>query len=224
MHAPPAMRQPRQIVLSVTLAALCPLWLFCASGPLSEPQEQKHTRTSPSTNEITPGTGVGPIQLGDSKDRILTHFRLKPNIDEEITREGCGVALTEIHWLDIDLHQNGIWFYVHSGIVFQIRSSTSRFHTKRGITADSTADLVQRNYSNLSAFKLVSSGNQATGWKDHIYWVGKSSGIGFELYYNEDSSQWRVQSIFVFRPGTEFLPAGCVDPPQEWKGIPPYTF
>ncbi len=162
--------------------------------------------------------------LGDPKDQVLAHFKLKPNVDEEVTRKSCGATLTEIHWLDLDHRHNGIWFYLKDNIVFQIRSSTSQFRTQKGITTDSTAEFVRRNYANLKAFRLQNSGNQATGWKDHVYWVGRSSGIAFELYYNDDYKEWKVLSVFIFRPDAEFLPGTCIYPPQEWKEIPPYTF
>ncbi len=229
------MKQMREWILFLVYTGLCCLGSLRTSVSLAEPgsgipQGPKQTRMSDRVGGdqtdriILPGASLGSIHLGDSEKQVQAHFRLKPNVDEQMTREGCGAKVTEIHWLDLEFRHNGVWFYLRDGVIFQIRSSTPRFHTKRGITADSTADVVRRTYPNLSAFRLVNSGNQATGWKDHVYWVDKRSGIAFEFYYNEHSSQWRVLSVFIFKPEVEFLPTGCISPPQKWKQIPPYGF
>lgn len=58
---------------------------------------------------------------------------------------------------------------------------------------------------------------------DFIYWVSREKGIAFQLAYGRGTHRRFIYAVIVFEPNTEFLPEGCIVPPQEWFEAPPYS-
>lgn len=211
-------------------------------GPVGESPDQQQTSsarasaqavvaTNPksgvnSANLIVPGRRVGHLQLGDTRQRVLQLFAKKPNVDEEYTyphpESGCG-TISEIHWLDLELDAAGVFVYLENGHVFQIESATQRFRTAEGITESSSPEEIRRHYPRLRAYQLVHSGADIVGGRDLIYWVGRDQGIAFEFAYHRRADRRLVYRIIVFEPDTEFLPRGCVEEPQEWRELLPFS-
>jgi hypothetical protein len=61
------------------------------------------------------------------------------------------------------------------------------------------------------------------GGRDLIYWAAPAKGIAFQFYYNGRLNKRRLASTIVFERGVEFLPEGCVSPPQELRKVEPFT-
>ena len=182
----------------------------------------------PSNPNLTiPGTSVGLLRLGDTRERVLELFPKKTG-DEEYTYNksccGCSFEYSEIHWLPADFKNNGLFIYLREGRVFQIMAETDLFPTRDRIVEDSTPKEVRRHYPNLSkAFVLLGSGAEVVGGRELTYWVDSGAGIAFEFYFNRRKGQRLVKSIIVFEPNSEFQPDGCVSVPQELKEIEPYS-
>jgi hypothetical protein len=185
----------------------------------------------PKPGLIIAGHSVGDLRLGDARDRISEMFRRKPNVDGEVFLDSAPLAChrTEIHWLDMErinrklVVHSGVWIYVKDDRVFQIESETPRFRTPEGVTEQSLPEQVRRTYKNLQAFALMSSSNKINGPRDLVYWVDQEKGIAFELYYNGVRNRRLVAKIAVFAPETTFQPRGCVDEPQVWNKLRPYS-
>ncbi len=174
------------------------------------------------TTLIKPGQNVGLLRLGDTRERTLELFPLKPHIDEEYSYDdSCPV--TEIHWLDQKLDANGVFIYLKNGRVFQIESATPRYRTAEGITTYTPPTNVRPNYPHLRTYVLLYSGADIVGGRDLIYWVDHQNGIAFEMYYDRKARRRLVYKVIVFEPGTEFQPEGCVRPPQEWHELKAFS-
>src|SRR6266436_9355497 len=107
----------------------------------------------PSNPNLTiPGTSVGLLQLGDTRERVHELFPKKAG-DEEYTYDknccGCSFDFSEIHWLPPDFKNNGLFIYLRQGRVFQIMAETDLFPTRDTIVEDSTPKEVRRHYPNL---------------------------------------------------------------------------
>jgi hypothetical protein len=192
------------------------------SGLAPKPKTRASKTVSAETGVINPGKSVGPLRLGDTRERTLELFPFKPHIDEEYSYDDpC--PLTEIHWLDRELDAAGVFVYLKGGQVFQIESATPRFQTAEGITLDSSPEDVRRHYPELRAYVLLHSDAAVVGGRDLIFWVDRQKGIAFELYYNRHLRKRRVYKVIIFAPDTEYQPEGCVVPPQSWQELDPYA-
>jgi hypothetical protein len=176
----------------------------------------------PGTAEIIPGQSVGPLRLGDSRERSFDLFG-KPG--EEYAFDAKSPCFhTELHWNDLE-HEDrwGIYAYARDNRIYQIEADTPRYATAEGITSDSSPEEVRRTFPNTQAYVLLHSGSKLVGGKDLIYWVDQTAGIGFEFYYHPKLDKRRLASTIVFTPGTDFAPDGCVSPPQELVKLKPFT-
>lgn len=178
-------------------------------------------KTSPDARLIQPGRGVGALQLGDTRERVYELLGKKPIDQEHTYGEPC--SLMEIHWLDPDLKSNGLFIYLKAGRVFQIASSMPRYVTANGVTVESSPENVRQHHRQLQTYILLSSGSEAVGGRELIYWIDRQNGIAFEFYYNNRVRGRRVSKIIVFEPGTEFRPEGCISPPQKWRQLEPFA-
>jgi hypothetical protein len=200
---------------------LLPMIGIMAFAASSSTQDQR------SSSLIVSGKSVGPFILGASRPDIESVFPLKKDSDKEDanTYSECG-TFTEINWLYFSgarADWGNVFIYLRGDKAFQIESALPRYHTIEGIRSGSPPDLVRKHYSGLEAYALHSSGAQMFDFHDFIYWVGSHQGITFELAYNPKEHRRFVYKVIVFEPNTEFIPEGCIFPPQEWIKLPPYS-
>jgi hypothetical protein len=190
-------------------------------SPAALPTVRRSERTvapsqEPSDNAlIRPGRSVGPVQLGDTREKLIKVLGEKL---EEYTYNDP-VKYSEMHWYDLEADRNGIFAYLRDGRVFQIESDTPRYRTAEGITSDATPESVHSKYPDLQAYVLRGSGSKVNGGRDLVYWVDRQRGIAFEFYYNSKAKKRRVSKTIVFEPGSEFQPEGHVSSPQELHGL-----
>ena len=78
---------------------------------------------------IDPGHGVGPLKLGDGRDRALELFPKKD--EDQQWDDSCG---STIDWVDTTnpMGRGDLNIRMKKGKIFQIESSTSRFETPEG--------------------------------------------------------------------------------------------
>jgi len=187
---------------------------------------------APNKSLIVPGQSVGELKLGDSADQFRKAFAWKPNVDEHYHYPAMSAcpASEELHWLDAGnppfssgaaVH-DGVYAYLRNSHVFQIAVATPLFEIANGITEDSSPDKVKQFYPNMEAYWLVNRRSPATD-RDFIYWVDETKGIAFEFYYARNIRKRLLHRIYVFAPSANFLPQGCVQYPQAWRKITPYS-
>jgi hypothetical protein len=212
------------IVLSVVA------FLGCSAGnhrspdrttgaPVIEPTVVSQESES-QTALIKPGSGVGVIRLGDSRENLVKVIGGK--FEEYSHDSPC--KYTEMHWYDLDADRNGLFVYLTGGRVTQIESDSPRYRTAEGISSDASAESVRSKYRDLlQAYILLGSGSKVNGGRDLVYWVDRQNGIAFEFYYNHKAKNRRVSKIIVFEPNTDFQPEGCLSPPQELRKLRPFA-
>jgi hypothetical protein len=227
----------------LTLAAICVLtFIGCiarshsvaprpvqspTTSPSIEPSLPAHRGLQdviPGSTTIVPGRSVGPLRLGDIRERALELFGTP---DEEYTFDENSLGpckYTEVHWND-PKHDDrwGIFVYSKNNRIYQIMTDTPRFATAGRITSDSSPDEVQRLFPNLQSYVLLGSGSKVNGGENLIYWVDQNAGIAFEFYHHPKLNKRRLASTIVFEPGGEFLPTGCISPPQEWRKLKSFS-
>jgi hypothetical protein len=169
---------------------------------------------------IEPGSSVGPLKVGDTRERALELFPKKDG-DQE-WKDSCG---TTLYWVDAD-NQAGrgdLSIRLNKDKVFQIESSTTRFHTAEGITTFDSPEKVKHAYKDLSAYTLLTAPIPALGDRPLIFWLDKKSGIAFALAYYPAQRRRYVYKIIVFAANKTFCPEGERTSSPKWQVIPPYS-
>jgi len=169
---------------------------------------------------IEPGLSVGPLKLGDSRERAWELFPKKYGDQEWEDR--CG---TTLYWVDADNRagQGDLSIRLNKNKVFQIESSTTRFHTAEGITIFDPPEKVKTAYKGLSAYTLLTTPTPALGDRPLIFWIDKKSGIAFAFAYYPAQSKRYLYKIIVFAPNKTFCPEGEGTNSPKWQPIPPYS-
>ncbi|PYX46429.1 MAG: hypothetical protein DMG79_16480, partial [Acidobacteria bacterium] len=122
------------ILMKRALVILPMILLLGLSSLTSSPISAFAQDSAPQFTEVTieAGSRVGPLKLGDSRERVLELLPKKEE-DQEWSNN-CG---TTIDWVDSTNRTGRGDVFVRlnkKGKVFQIESSTTRFHTSEGIT------------------------------------------------------------------------------------------
>jgi len=193
-----------------TLAVLV-IALGCLLQPVALCQQ-------PAGGTITPGVGVGAVKLGSSLADFNAVFPPHPQWDESMSDDWCHYS--SYHWLDMELHANGVYAYLKNNKIEQLRVQTPRFSLANGLKVDASAEKVKRIYPGGRLYVLRFSSSKVVGGVDLQYWVDNISGIAFEFYWDSPKKRRSVGSIDIFRSGTEYRPEGCVAPPREWVRDP----
>jgi hypothetical protein len=169
---------------------------------------------------IEPGLSVGPLKLGDTRARALKLF---PKKDEDQEWEDkCG---TTLFWVDTE-NRNGrgdLSIHLKKDKVFQIDSSTTRFHTAEGITTFDPPEKIAHDYKDLVAYTLLTAPVPALGDRPLVFWVDKKKGIAFVFAYYPEKRKRYVYKIIVFVPGKTFCPEGETTNSPKWQQISPYA-
>lgn len=221
------MKTPIILILSAVLFAAASIH----SGPPAIPGTQWLAEVSaqdpdePSSRPIVqtviePGLSVGPLKLGDTRARALELF---PKKDEDQEWEDkCG---TTLFWVDTE-NRNGhgdLSIHLKKDKVFQVESSTTRFHTGEGITTFDPPEKVAHAYKDLLAYTLLTAPSAALGDRPLVFWLDKKKGIAFGFAYYPEKRKRYVYKIIVFVPGKTFCPEGETTNSPKWQQISPYA-
>jgi len=170
---------------------------------------------TPKSGIIVAGESVAGLKLGSALFDFQAMFPKKPNIDEDFSNmllDGCPASY---HWVDLERRATGVYAILQDGQISQLSVKTPRFHLANGISTEASAAQVKHLYPHGKEFVLVGSGGKEVGGRDLHYWVDSSDGVAFELY----GDKRLVSAITIFEKGKEYLPDGCISPPQKWRAV-----
>jgi hypothetical protein len=209
------------VLLAAALAGAGAPRLVPGTRPLAQTEQNSGGPGSPLLQTlIEPGLSVGPLKLGDTLDRALQLFPKKD--EDQEWQDQCGATL---YWVDTD-NRNGrgdLTIHLKKGKVFQIESSTTRFHTAEGITTFDPPEKIKGAYKDLLAFALLTAPTPALGDRPLIFWLDKKNGVAFALAYYPTQHKRYVYKIIVFAPNKTFCPEGEKTDSPKWEQIPPYS-
>lgn len=204
------MKTPPRLIL-VTLLAVASLRL-----PL--PAQITEDPTFLNT-KIEPGHSLGPLKLGDSLERAQELFP-KKDIDQE-WEDACG---STIDWTD-SANPNGhgeVFIRLKKGKVFQIESSTTRFHTAEDITTFDSPEKVEKSYKDMKAWVLLTPPSPALGSRPPVFWIDKRKGIAFELAYDAPHHKRYIYKVIVFEANKTFCPEQETVNSLKWQAMDAY--
>ena len=213
----PFMKTPLAVILlTIFLSALIP------SALRAQPAGRDGNEGSPTFNNtmIEPGLSVGPLKISESRDRALELFPKKA-IDQE-WEDPCG---TTIDWTDDSnpIGHGDVFIRLKKGKIYQIESTTTRFHTAEDITIFDPPEKVAHVYKEMRAFVLLTAPNPALGSRPLVFWVDKKKGIAFELAYDPSHHKRYVYKIIVFESNKNFCPEQETINSNKWQSIKPYS-
>jgi|SRR5215469_867829 len=187
----------------------------CFPMPAQITEEPRFTTTM-----IEPGHSLGPLKLGDSEERARELFP-KKDIDQE-WEDPCG---TTIDWTDSSnpVGHGEVFIRLKKGKVFQIESSTTRFHTAEDITTFDSPEKVRTSYKELRAWVLLTPPAPALGSRPPVFWIDKKRGIAFELAYDVPHHKRYVYKVIVFQPNKIFCPEQETVDSVKWQAIDGYA-
>jgi hypothetical protein len=169
---------------------------------------------------IDPGVAVGSLKIGDTHDRALVLFPKKA--EDQEWDDACG---STIDWVDT-ANPNGrgdLFIRIKKGKVFQIESSTTRFHTAEGITTFDAPSKVAEAYKDLRAWVLLTPPVPSLGDRPLIFWGDKKRGIAFVFAYDPQRQKRYVYKVIVFVPNHDFCPELEKPNSNKWQSIAPYS-
>jgi Glycosyl transferase family 2 len=168
---------------------------------------------------IEPGHSMGPLKLGQSLDRAQELFP-KKDIDQEWD-DACG---STIDWTDSNnpVGHGEVFIRLKKGKVFQIESSTTRFHTAEDITTFDPPEKVEKSYKDMRAWVLLTPPSPALGSRPPVFWIDKKKGIAFELAYDAPHRKRYVYKVIVFEPNKTFCPEQETVNSLKWQSIEAY--
>ena len=170
---------------------------------------------------IEPGLSIGPLKLGDTRDRVLELFPKKG--EDQEWENPCG---TTLDWVDATNRTGRGDLFIRlnkKGKVFQIESATTRFHTGDGITTFDHAEKVANAYKDLRAFTLLTPPDPARGDRPLVFWVDKKRGVAFVFAYYPQEGKRYLYKIIVFEPNKTFCPEEETTSSPKWQSIPEHA-
>jgi len=221
MKTPGLLIFPAVLLAAAFAGAGAPQLTISGTQPLAQTEQNSGGPGAPLFQTlIEPGLSVGPLKLGDTRDHALQLF---PRKDEDQEWEDqCGKTL---YWVDTD-NRNGrgdLTIHLKKDKVFQIESSTTRFHTAEGITTFDSPEKIKNAYKDLDAYTLLTAPTAALGDRPLVFWLDKKNGVAFALAYYPAQRKRYVYKIIVFMPNKTFCPEGEKTDSPKWQQIPPYS-
>jgi hypothetical protein len=200
------------IVMLLTLIATNPAHFLLQAQITEEPRF--------TTTIIEPGHSLGPLKLGDTEERARELFP-KKDIDQE-WEDACG---TTIDWTDSTnpIGHGEVFIRLKKGKVFQIESSTTRFHTAEDITTFESPQKIEASYKEMHAWVLLSAPSPALGSRPPVFWIDKKRGIAFELAYDVPHHKRYVYKVIVFQPNKLFCPEQETVDSVKWQALDSYA-
>jgi hypothetical protein len=200
------------------VSACCPLFVFGFTAQTVGKQVDGHS------NSVIAASGVGPLKIGDSRQRTLELFPFKHNVDQEYDQpEPCG---TEMNWVDLrdPKHVGNVFIHFREGAVFQIDTADPSFRTPDGIGFLSSPEQVRRRHRNLEAWVLSgNTGGEALGERPLVYWIDRNAGIAFSFAYSQSERKRYLYEIIVFKPGAEICPHDDSTNSPDKKKLTPFA-
>lgn len=166
-------------------------------------------------DNIVPGQNVAGVRLGDTFVEFSHVFTPQPRLDQDFPGNSCWDR--SYHWVDVKADATGVYAYFKEVHIFQMSVQTPRYHLSSGVKVGATKRQVLEAYPNGRWYTLLHNGGADVGGRDLDYWVDRDSGIAFSFYWSRRKAKRLVLGIDIFQKGTEYLPDGCISPPQQWQ-------
>jgi glycosyltransferase involved in cell wall biosynthesis len=211
--------QSRQTLMKTPVVCILVAMLALVSIP-SPLRAQITEEPRFTTTMIEPGHSLGPLKLGDTEERARELFP-KKDIDQE-WEDPCG---TTIDWTDSTnpVGHGEVFIRLKKGKVFQIESSTTRFHTAEDITTFDSPEKVRTSYKEMRAWALLTPPSPALGSRPPVFWIDKKRGIAFELAYDVPHHKRYVYKVIIFQPNKLFCPEQETVDSVKWQAIDGYA-
>jgi hypothetical protein len=171
-------------------------------------------------NLIEPGSRVGLLKIGDTRERALELFPKKAEDTE--WNNSCG---TTLDWVDATnpTGRGDVFIRLKKDKIFQIESATTSFHTAEGITTFDHPEKIASAYRDLHAFTLLTAPNPALGGRPLVFWIDKKRGVAFVFAYYPAEHKRYLYKIIVFAPNKTFCPEEETTGSPKWQAIPGYA-
>jgi hypothetical protein len=184
------------------------------------PSQEPDARPLSSDVTIEPGSRVGPLKLGDSRDHALELFPRKA--EDQEWENSCG---TTLDWVDAEnpTGHGDLLIRLKRGKVFQIESTTTRFHTAEGITTFDHSEKIANAYKDMRAFTLLTPPTPSLGDRPLVFWIDKKKGIAFAFAYYPKELKRYLYKIIIFEPNKTFCPEEETTSSPKWQSISPYA-
>jgi hypothetical protein len=208
----------QKTLMKTPLILLLPTF-FLFSAPTS-PAQISEIEPHFTSTVIEPGLGVGPLKLGDSRDRALELFPKKP--EDQEWNDPCG---STIDWVDTS-NPNGrgdVYIRLKKGKVFQIESSTTRFTTADGITTFEAPEKVAAAYRDMRAWVLLTTPLPSLGSRPLVFWIDRKRGFAVALAYDPPHHKRYVYKVIVFEPNKDICPELEKTSSPKWQSIRSYA-
>jgi len=216
------MKMPLVLILPALLIATMNSRLDAQPTLPATGETQSSIELSPrfTNTVIEPGLGVGPLKMGDSRDRALVVF--PRNDRDQEAEDQCG---TTLDWVDVTnpMGRGDVFIRIKKDKVFQIESATTRFQTAEGITTFDPPEKVASAYKNLRAYVLLTALTHDLGDRPLVFWVDKKKGIAFSFAYDVPRRKRYVYKVIVFEPNKNFCPEQETTKSLRWQEIPAYA-
>ena len=208
------MKTPLALILSIYLLSSVATPAAHAKPPAAQSEAPHFTTTT-----IEPGQSLGPLRLGETRDRALELFPKKA--EDQEWDDPCG---STIDWVDTTnpMGRGDVFIRLKKGKIFQIESSSTRFQTPEGTTTFDSPDKVASAYKDLRAWVLLTAPNPALGDRPLVFWVDKKKGIAFTFAYDPSHRKRYVYKITVFEPNKNFCPEQETINSTKWQAIDSY--
>ena len=169
---------------------------------------------------IEPGLGIGPLKLGDSKERALELFPKKA--EDQEWEDACG---TTLDWVDTTnpVGRGDVYVRLKKGKTVQIESTSTRFKTGDGVTTFDGPEKVATLYKEMRAYVLLTTPSPALGDRPLVFWVDKKRGVAFAFAYDPSRRKRYVYKVIVFEENKDFCPELEKTGSPKWQSIHPYS-
>jgi len=165
------------------------------------------------------------LNLGDTRQRALEIFPQKPRIDQEHKYSNVSTCGIQYEWVNLSKQDYGanVFIQFKDGLVSQIGSMISEYHTVGGITVNTRPEHVRLYFRALRAYVLFGTESRAVGQRPLTFWVDWEKGIPFSFAYDRRRKTRVIWEIIVFDPKASFCPQGQRSAPPDWQELAPYT-
>ncbi len=218
----PALALPLSII-GVRISSLCGAYKERVPAASSQAGGAKDGNSHAGADDpllIEPARRVGPLKLGDTRERALELFPRKPNVDKGYVFPNCGA---EYEWADPNPSSGNVFISFKEGLVWQIDTMTTRYHTAEGLTSYSSPEEVRRYYKNLRAYLFLGPPSEAVGGRPPIIWMDREKGIAFSFAYYREEHRRYLYEIIVFKPKSDFCLEGYSMDPSNLRELAPYS-
>ena len=116
-----------------------------------------------------------------------------------------------------------VFIRLKKGKIFQIESSTTRFHTAEGVTVfdppEKSLPLTRTCAPRSCSTRLL----PALGSRPLVFWIDKRKGIAFAFAYDPSHHKRYLYKIIVFEPNKKFCPELEKTSSPKWQELNPYS-